>query len=48
MPQVASGMGFFGSRYTPASVIVPDLLFEDAELKQNDEDFPKLPFISKP
>lgn len=48
MPQVASGMGFFGSRYTPASVIVPDLLFEDAELKQNDEDFPKLPFIGKP
>lgn len=48
MPSVVQGMGFFGSRYMPASVIVPDLLFEDAELKPNDEDFPKLPFIAKP
>lgn len=37
-----------GSRYIPATVIVPNLLFEDGEIKPVDEDYPKPPFLSNP
>lgn len=46
-PTVVQSTNFSASRYMPASVVVPDLLFEDSELKPNDDDLPKLPFIAR-
>jgi len=40
--------GTYNPSISPVSVIVPDMLFEDAEIKPNENDFPKLPFISQP
>jgi len=48
MPSVTQSGSFGSSRYANASVIVPDLLFEDAEIKPNDDDYPKLPFFANP
>lgn len=48
MSGVVQALTFAGSRYTNVSVVVPDLLFEDAEIKPNDEDTPKLPLYSNP
>ncbi len=45
----SGGFGSFaGGQYINASVIVPDLLFEDAELKSNEDDLPKLPLYASP
>lgn len=46
----ASGglLNYGGSQFQTASAIVPDLLFEDAELKLNEEDLPKLPLYASP
>ncbi len=41
-------LNYGGSQFQTASAIVPDLLFEDAELKLNEEDLPKLPLIASP
>lgn len=48
MPSVTQTGSFGGSRYANAAVVVPDLLFEDAEIKPNDDDYPKLPFFANP
>jgi hypothetical protein len=37
-----------GSHYILASIIAPDLLFEDIEIAPIEEDLPKPPYISKP
>lgn len=37
-----------GAQYLPTTVSVPDLLFEDIELKPLDGDFPKPPFLPSP
>ena len=37
-----------GSQYIPASMIVPDLLFEDGEIRSVESDFPKPPILSNP
>lgn len=37
-----------GSSYTAATVAVPDLLFEDAEIRTIDEDFKKTPILANP
>lgn len=47
MPESSGGLSY-SSRYATVSVAVPDLLFEDAEIKQNDADIPKLPIINMP
>ncbi|MBM2815637.1 MAG: hypothetical protein HW421_2399 [Ignavibacteria bacterium] len=47
-PAVVSPFFTGGSQYLSASMIVPDLLFEDCELKPVEDDFPKLPFLSNP
>lgn len=47
--QAESNSGIsYSNRYATVSVAVPDLLFEDAEIKQNDSDTPKLPIITMP
>jgi len=37
-----------GSQWVGASVVCPDLLFEDVEIKPMEEDFPKPPLIANP
>ena len=46
-PMMVQATSFSPSRYTPASVIVPDLLFEDVEIKPSDNDLPKPPFVER-
>lgn len=43
---ISSSFGFSG--WVGASIIVPDLLFEDAELKPLEADFPKPPYLESP
>lgn len=47
-PSVVSYFMTGGSPYVSASVIVPDLLLEDAEVKIIETDFKKPPFITSP
>ncbi len=47
-PAVTSPFMTGGSQYIPATMIVPDLLFEDAEIVPIDEDFPKPPLYASP
>jgi len=37
-----------GEQYVGATIITPSLLFEDTEIRINDEDFPKPPFVESP
>jgi hypothetical protein len=37
-----------GSQFVSASLLVPDILFEDIELRPLEGDFPKPPFLSFP
>lgn len=47
-PAITSPFTTGGSQYIPASVIVPDLLFEDGEIIPVEEDFPKPPILKNP
>lgn len=47
-PAVTSPYITGGSQYLPATVIVPDLLFEDVEIKPLEGDFPKPPILAPP
>lgn len=47
-PSIVSPFLFGGKQYLPATVIVPNLLFEDCEIKAVEDDFPKLPILSSP
>jgi len=47
-PAVVSPFVSGGDQYIPCSIIVPDLLFEDGELKTIENDFKKPPYISSP
>jgi hypothetical protein len=47
-PAVTSPYITGGSQYLPATVIVPDLLFEDVEIKPLEGDFPKPPILAAP
>ncbi|MFM8178341.1 MAG: metallopeptidase TldD-related protein, partial [Candidatus Kapaibacterium sp.] len=47
-PAVTSPYVTGGSQYLPATVIVPDLLFEDVEMKPLEGDFPKPPILPPP
>jgi hypothetical protein len=37
-----------GSQFVSASLIIPDLLFEDIEFRPLESDFPKPPLIASP
>jgi hypothetical protein len=37
-----------GSQFVPASLIMPDLLFEDLEFRPIESDFPKPPLLASP
>jgi hypothetical protein len=37
-----------GSQYIACSIISPDLLFEDCEIRPYENDFPKPPIIASP
>jgi TldD protein len=41
-------LNYGGSQFQTATAIIPDLLFEDAEIKLNEEDLPKLPLYASP
>ena len=47
-PAVTSPYVTGGAQYLPATVIVPDLLFEDVEIKPLEGDFPKPPILAPP
>lgn len=47
-PAVVSPFVSGGDQYIPSSVIIPDLLFEDGELKLLDDDFKKPPYLPNP
>ncbi|MFC2130547.1 metallopeptidase TldD-related protein [Bacteroidota bacterium] len=47
-PSITSPYFSGGSQYVGASVVVPDLLFEDCEIKPMEDDFPKPPIIINP
>ncbi len=47
-PAITSPFMSGGSQYLPATVIVPDLLFEDGEIAPVEEDFPKPPILKNP
>ncbi|MCZ2133408.1 MAG: hypothetical protein LC116_09625 [Bacteroidetes bacterium] len=47
-PAVTSPFISGGDQYTGATIIVPDILFEDGELRPLESDFPKPPFIVSP
>ncbi len=47
-PAVTSPYISGGSQYLAASVIVPDLLFEDVEIRPLEGDFPKPPIMNSP
>ncbi len=47
-PAVTSPYVTGGPQYLPATVIVPDLLFEDVEIRPLDGDFPKPPILASP
>ncbi len=48
VPSVAPSFITGGSQYLAASVITPDLLFEDVEIRPLEGDVPKLPLLSSP
>lgn len=47
-PSVVSSFVSGGKSYLPVSIVAFDMLFEDAELKTQDGDFTKPPFVSRP
>lgn len=47
-PAVTSPFMSGGNQYLASTVIVPDLLFEDAEINPIEQDFPKPPIIKNP
>jgi hypothetical protein len=47
-PSVVSAFFTGGSQFVPCSLITPDLLFEDIELRPLESDFPKPPFLPAP
>lgn len=47
-PAISSPYMSGGSQYIGATIISPDLLFEDGEINKIDEDFPKPPLYSTP
>jgi hypothetical protein len=47
-PAVVSAFMTGGSQFVSASLLVPDILFEDIELRPLEGDFPKPPFLSFP
>lgn len=47
-PAVSSPFITRGSQYVASSVIVPDLLFEDGEIRPLESDFPKPPILPSP
>ena len=47
-PAVTSPYMTGGAQYLPATVIVPDLLFEDVEIRPLEGDFPKQPLLKSP
>jgi hypothetical protein len=47
-PSVQSSFITGGSQYVAASIVSPDLLFEDGEIKPVEDDFPKPPIIKSP
>jgi hypothetical protein len=47
-PSVASPYFTGGSQFVGATVVVPDILFEDAEIKPLEDDFPKPPLLDNP
>ncbi len=47
-PAVTSPYVTGGAQYLPCTVVVPDLLFEDVEIRPLEGDFPKPPILSSP
>lgn len=47
-PAIGNAFLTGGSGYTIATVIVPDLLFEDVEIRPTEADLPKLPWVAPP
>jgi hypothetical protein len=47
-PSVISSFMTGGDRFVSASIITPDLLFEDGEIRVIEDDFNKLPFVESP
>ncbi len=47
-PSISSPYMTGGSQYTGATIISPDLLFEDGEIRKIEEDFPRPPLFSSP
>lgn len=47
-PAITSPFVTGGDQYTGVSLIVPDILFEDGEIRPLESDFPKPPFLSAP
>lgn len=47
-PAITSPFVSGGDQYIGATVIVPDILFEDGELRPLESDFPKPPFVASP
>ncbi|MBL7998245.1 MAG: hypothetical protein JNL32_06350, partial [Candidatus Kapabacteria bacterium] len=47
-PAVTSPYISGGAQYLPVTVAVPDLLFEDAEIRPLEGDFPKPPIMNSP
>ncbi len=47
-PAVISPFISGGKQYVGASIVTPELLFEDGEIKPLDEDFPKPPLMANP
>ncbi len=47
-PSVISPFISGGDQYVGATMVVPDILFEDGELRPLESDFPKPPFITSP
>ena len=47
-PAIASPFVTGGAQYIGSSIIVPDILFEDVEIRPLEGDFPKPPFLVSP
>lgn len=47
-PAIASPFVTGGAQYIGSSIIVPDILFEDVEIRPLEGDFPKPPFLASP
>ncbi len=47
-PSVVSSFMSGGDRFVAASIVTPDLLFEDGEIRIIEDDFNKLPFVESP